>query len=160
IGVPVNGPVPAVAWPTEPFEQGLLGRFKGQIAVKSAHASLTPTLAAKKVSAAVRFEHSKLTIDQIDGTLAGGRVAGDMSFETGTDGITARSHLSFDDADLTELVRGGPPPVSGRLTLNLAVGGTGRSPVALLGSLKGSGAFKIADGNLLHLDPAAFEAVI
>ena len=38
--------------------------------------------------------------------------------------------------------------------------GTGRSPFALLGSLHGSGTFKVLDGNILHLDPAAFEAVI
>ena len=48
--------------------------------------------------------------------------------------------------------------MSGRLTSSVEIEGTGRSAVALLGSLSGGGKFKMLDGNVLHFDPAAFEA--
>src|SRR5262249_37010191 len=38
--------------------------------------------------------------------------------------------------------------------------GTGRSPVALIGSLKGGGKFSLQEGGVQRLDPAAFDAVI
>ena len=38
--------------------------------------------------------------------------------------------------------------------------GTGRSPVALIGALKGGGTFTLQDGRVARLDPAAFDAVI
>ena len=39
------------------------------------------------------------------------------------------------------------------------VGGTGLSPVALVGSLKGSGKIVLADGQIAGLDPHTFDAV-
>src|SRR5262249_27722707 len=59
-----------------------------------------------------------------------------------------------------ELIRGGPPPLSGRVTADIDVEGTGRSPVALIGALKGSGTFTLQDGQIQRLDPGAFDAVI
>src|SRR5581483_2261325 len=38
--------------------------------------------------------------------------------------------------------------------------GTGRSPVALLGALTGTGTFMLQDGTLARLDPRAFDAII
>jgi len=76
------------------------------------------------------------------------------------DGVSARSRLQMSGADIAELVRGGPPPLSGRLTGDVEVEGTGRSPVALIGSLKGAGTFSLQDGGVQRLDPTAFETVI
>jgi large subunit ribosomal protein L24 len=147
-------------WPSEPFEPGLLGGFSGQIAMRSAHVSVTPRLAAKNVRGILQFGPSELAFEDIDGTLAGGRVAGDMMFQRGADGVTAHTRLRFASADLAELIRGGPPPLSGRLTIDVDLEGNGRSPIALIGSLKGSGTFTVQDGRILRLDPAAFDAVI
>src|SRR5215510_15349553 len=93
-------------------------------------------------------------------SLAGGRVAGEFSLWRGADGVSARSRLQVSSADIAELVRGGPPPLSGRLTGDVELEGTGRSPIALIGSLKGSGTFSLQDGGAQRLDPAAFETVI
>ena len=153
-------PSGTAVWPAEPFERGLLGDVKGQLAVRSAHVALTPRLAAKNVRGVVRFDQSELAFEGIDGTFAGGRVAGEMSFQRGAEGVTAHGKLRFAGADLAELIRGGPPPLSGRLTAAIELKGTGRSPVALIGALKGGGTFTLQDGRIQRLDPAAFEAVI
>jgi large subunit ribosomal protein L24 len=160
LGAPVGGTSSATPWSAEPFERGLFGKWSGRIELNSPHASLLPTLAAKKLKFVMRLDDTNLDIEEIDGILAGGRVAGSMHFETGSTGMTARSRLTFDGADLAELIRGGPPPLSGRIKASLEVAGTGRSPFALLGSLSGRAIFTLADGTILHLDPAAFETVI
>jgi len=158
IGTPQSGA--ATGWPAEPFEQGLLGEVSGRIKLRSAHVALTPRLAAKNVRAVAHLDPSELAFDEIDGSIAGGRVAGNMSFERGGDGVTASGKLRFAGADLAELVRGGPPPLSGRLTADVSLEGTGRSPVALIGSLKGEGTFTVQDAQIQRLDPGAFDAVI
>src|ERR1043166_7004167 len=53
-----------------------------------------------------------------------------------------------------------PPRLSGRVSVGLDVEGTGRSPVAVIGALKGAGTFTVQDGRAQRLDPAAFDAVI
>ncbi len=149
-----------VAWPAEPFERGLLGEIGGQLTLRAAHVALSPWLAVKNVRGVVRLDQSGLSIKEIDGTLAGGRLGGELDVRSGADGISAQSRLQVAGADITELVRGGPPPLSGRLSAELELQGTGRSPAALIGSLKGGGTFSLEDGTVQRLDPTAFDAVI
>src|SRR5262249_51856463 len=156
IGTPVHSG-PAVVWPAEPFEQGLLGNFSGKIEVKSAYVALTPRLAVKNVRSVVRLDPGELAFEEIDGTMAGGRLGGELYLRRGADGVTAHSRLSFAGADVAELIRGGPPPLSGHVTGEIDVQGAGRSPIALIGSLKGSGSFTLQDGQIQRLDPGAFE---
>jgi large subunit ribosomal protein L24 len=129
--------------------------------VTAAHVSLTPMLAAKQVRALARFDRSTAALDGVEGTFAGGRLQGDLSMAGGADGIiTVHSRLAAADLDLTEIVRGSPPPLSGRVGFEISLDGSGRSPVAVIGSLNGAGKFKLQDGSILHLDPTAFDAVI
>jgi large subunit ribosomal protein L24 len=150
----------AAAWPAEPFERGLLGQIGGRVVVKSPHVALTPRLAVKNARALVQLDQTGFAIKDIDGALAGGRIAGEFALWRGADGVSTRSRLQATSADIAELVRGGPPPLSGRFTGEIELEGTGRSPVALIGSLKGGGKFSLQDGGVQRLDPAAFETVI
>jgi large subunit ribosomal protein L24 len=69
--------------------------------------------------------------------------------------------LRFTGADLAELLPGdGRGPLSGRITFDVDLEGTGRSPSALIGALHGTGMFTLQDGQILRLDPATFAAVI
>jgi large subunit ribosomal protein L24 len=138
----------------------LLGQVSGRIAVKSPHVALTPRLAVKNAHAIVQLDQTGFAIKEIDGALAGGRIAGEFALWRGSDGVSTRSRLQTTGADIAELVRGGPPPLSGRLTAEIELEGTGRSPVALIGSLKGGGTFSLQEGGVQRLDPAAFDAVI
>jgi hypothetical protein len=48
----------------------------------------------------------------------------------------------------------------GRATIDLDLQGTGRSPIALIGALKGDGTFTIQDGQVMRVDPSVFATVI
>jgi AsmA family/AsmA-like C-terminal region len=166
IGIPAQGAVAATGvsasafgpWPAEPFEQGLTA-FSGRIAVKAARVALTPKLAARDVRGVVRFGESELALEGIDGSIAAGRVAADLTFLRRADGLTARGRVRLAGANAAELLPG-EGSLSGRLTLDVTAEGTGRSPVALVGSLAGSGSFTLENARAARLDPAAFDTVI
>jgi AsmA family/AsmA-like C-terminal region len=145
-------------WPAEPFEQGLAA-LSGQIAVKSARVALTPKLAARDVRGVVRFGESELALEGIDGSIAGGRVAADLTFLRRAEGLAARGQLRLTGANAGELLPG-ERSLSGRLTLDVSAEGSGMSPVALVGSLAGSGSFTLESARAARLDPAAFDTVI
>jgi AsmA-like C-terminal region len=54
----------------------------------------------------------------------------------------------------------GDGSLSGRLTLDATAEGSGMSPVALVGSLAGSGNFTLENARLTRLDPGAFDNVV
>jgi uncharacterized protein involved in outer membrane biogenesis len=145
-------------WPSEPFEQGLRG-LRGQVVVKSARVTLTPKLAARDVRGVLQFGDSELALQAIEGDVAGGRLAGELSFMRRPEGLTARSRVQVAGANAAELLPG-DGLLSGRLTLDVNIEGTGMSPIALIGSLGGGGTFTLEKGRVVRLDPAAFDAVI
>ena len=120
--------------------------------------ALSPTLRGRDVRTVLRFEADQLSLDEIDGTFADGRIRGGLVFQRNADGVATHGHLRFADAEVAELLQGGA--LSGRMTLDLDVEGNGRSPTALIGALKGSGTFMFQDGRIAGLDPAAFAAVM
>jgi hypothetical protein len=163
IGMPAQGAATAGAstnasgpWPAEPFEQALPG-LSGQVAVKVARLALTPKLAAQDVRGVLRFGDSELALQGMEGRLAGGQAAADLTFLRRTNGLSARTQLRLVGANAAELLPEGS--LSGRLTVEATAEGTGMSPVALVGSLVGSGSFTLENGRVMRLDPAAFDAV-
>lgn len=145
-------------WPSEPFEEGLRG-LRGQVAVKLALVTLTPKLAARDVRGMLQFSDSELALQAIEGEVAGGRLSGELAFTRRVEGLTARSRVKLAGANAAELLPG-DGLLSGRLTLDVNVEGTGMSAVALVGSLGGSGTFVLERGRVVRLDPDAFDAVI
>ena len=145
-------------WPAEPFEQGLV-RLSGQLTVKSTRVTLTPKLAARDVRSVLRFGETQLALQVTDGSVAGGRLAGELVFLRDGEGLIARSRIGLTGANAAELLPG-DGVLSGRLTLDLTTEGAGMSAVALVGSLSGNGTFTLENGRLVRLDPAAFDAVI
>jgi large subunit ribosomal protein L24 len=160
IGFPHQSGSGAGAWPTEPFEAGLLGGLSGRIGIKAGQVALTSKLTGRDLHAVLDFNPLRLAVADIDGALAGGRVGGDFGFERGDDGITAHGHFRFADVDAAESLGGGArAPLSGKLTADLDLAGSGRSPIALIGSLKGEGTFALRGGSVARFDPAAFAIV-
>jgi uncharacterized protein involved in outer membrane biogenesis len=145
-------------WPAEPFERGLL-RIGGQVSVKAARVPLTPKLAARDVRGVLRVGESQLALQVIDGSMAGGRMAGELVFLRQGEGLIARSRIRLTGVNAAEILPG-DGLISGRLAFDVSAEGTGMSAGALIGSLDGSGIFTLEDGRLARLDPAAFEAVI
>jgi AsmA-like C-terminal region len=145
-------------WPAEPFEQGLI-RLNGQVSVKAARVTLTPKLSAQDVRSVLHFGETQLALQVTDGTLAGGRMTGELVFLRDGEGLIARSRVWLAAANAAELLPG-EGVLSGRLTLNVATEGTGMSAVALVGSLSGGGTFKLENARVVRLDPTAFDTVI
>jgi len=145
-------------WPAEPFEQPLPS-LSGQVAVKAARVALTPKLSARDVRGAVHFGQAQLALQDIDGSIAGGRVSAELTLLRRADGLSARARMRLVGADAAELLPG-DGSLSGRLTLDVTAEGAGMSPIALMGSLAGSGSFTLEKAGLLRLDPAAFDNVV
>jgi large subunit ribosomal protein L24 len=145
-------------WPAEPFEQGF-GRLSGHIAVKSARVTLTPKLAARDVRGVLHFGEAQLALQASDGSIAGGRIAGELIFLREGEALIARTRVRLSGANAAELLPG-DGLLSGRLTFDITAEGTGMSPIALIGSLGGSGTFMLENARLARLDPGAFNAVI
>jgi uncharacterized protein involved in outer membrane biogenesis len=147
-------------WPDAPFGSGILGDYGGSIALKTRRVDLSPQLTARQVSATLSFGKDALALEHVAGVLAGGRLAGRLAFNAGSDGLTARSKLDLSGADLNALLPSGArPPVTGTLALSGEVEGTGLSPVALIGSLQGKGKFTLTGAQFAGLDPRAFDVV-
>jgi hypothetical protein len=156
IGVPPSASG-ARGWPAEPFEPGVWADIVGEVALRLGKVALTPGLSASDVRAVLHVDRGMLTIEQIDGSLAGGRVAGRLTFRS-SDGLAVDSHLRIAGAKVDELLPG-DGALAGLATIELDLRGAGRSPIALIGGLKGKGSFTLQDGRIARLDPAAFEAV-
>src|SRR6185503_3076576 len=107
----------------------------------------------------LQFGHDSFALEGIDGSIAGGRVAGSLRFERGEDGLSLDIHARLAGINLVDLLPG-DGALTGRATVDFDLQGTGRSPIALIGALKGDGTFTIQDGQVMRVDPAVFAAVI
>ena len=159
VGMPVQGAGATGLWPAEPFESGFLRGISGQIKIKSARAMLAPKLLARDAHAVLRFSDAEVVLQDVDAEVAGGRLAGELTIQRRGDGVNARGRFRVVGAKAAELLPGDDGWLSGRLTLELSVEGSGRSANALMGSLGGAGSFTLEDGLLARLDPSLFDAL-
>ncbi len=155
-----EGNVGGSPWPAEPFAGGMLGQFKGRIAVASARTTVTPHLVAANLRGVLNFGPSDIVFDGFGADIAGGQVSGRLAFVRDGDELTVRSRVRLTKADVTALFPANGRPISGRLNLDVEIEGRGRSPLALIGSLQGKGFFSLEDGKFARLDPSSFDDVI
>jgi AsmA family/AsmA-like C-terminal region len=160
VGTPEKRAGGNFAWPADPFAGGILGQFRGRIAMASARTALTSSLVAENLHGVLNFGPSGITLDGFEADIAGGRVSGRLAFERDGDEVSVRNRVRLSKADIAALFSGDRPPMSGKLSMDAEIEGRGRSPVALIGSLQGKGSFSIEDGRLAQLDPSAFDTVI
>jgi large subunit ribosomal protein L24 len=147
-------------WSSEPFGAGVFGKFSGAIALKLKRADLLPQMTARELNATLRLNKDEIALENAAGDFAGGRLSGAMVFRRAEGGLTAHARVSLVGSDAAALFPAvARPPVNGSLDLTAEVEGAGLSPVALIGSLKGSGKILLVDGQLAGLDPRTFDAV-
>ena len=162
IGLPAAGKTSDAAWDwsSEPFAGGVFGDYSGEIALKARQVALLPWLTAREFRAVLHLKPNGFAVDNISGTLAGGGLTGALSFQAGQDGLKTHAAFSLAGADAVRVLSAGArPPLGGKLDLSAELDGAGLSPVALIGSLQGSGKAALADGQIAGLDPRAFDAV-
>lgn len=164
-GMPAAGsaklpPNAAWTWSSEPFGDNVLGDYTGQITLKARRLDALPRLSAREFRGTLRLEKNEVVVDDMSGEVAGGRLAGRLLLRSAPEGLKANVKVALSGIDAATLMTPGPrPPVSGKLDLSVDIEGNGLSPVALIGSLQGSGAIALADGQLAGLDPRAFDVV-
>lgn len=147
-------------WSDEPFGSGLVGAFTGGLALKVARADVLPQLPVRQFNAALRLANNELSLDDVTGDMAGGRLTGRILFRNADDGLTSQLKVSLSGANAATLFAWTPrPSVTGSLDVTAALTGTGLSPIALVGSLKGSGKIMLADAKLSGLDARVFDVV-
>jgi large subunit ribosomal protein L24 len=147
-------------WSREPFTRGAFGKFSGKVLLEFERAELLPSLVARQVRAILRLDGNEIALDGVTAELAGGQLAGALDFRSAEDGTTMHSKFSLDHADAARLPSSTvKPPLGGSLELAMEMGGTGMSPIALVGSLKGSGRLTLDGGTIAGIDPHAFDLV-
>lgn len=147
-------------WAADPFGDGVFGDFTGIVALKARKFDLSPRLTAREFRASVKFGKDELALDDLTGVLAGGRLAGQVAFKESGLGLTTQAKLSLRGADASLLLPAqARPAVTGTLDLSAELEGGGLSPVALIGSLQGSGKVSLSGAQMAGLDPRAFDAV-
>jgi len=150
----------AWGWPGEPFTGGAFGDYAGKVAIKARRVDLLPRLTAREVRASLHLGKYEFAVEDMTGDVAGGRIAGRLAFRAADDGLKAKAKFSLAGIDATSLLPSlARPPMTGTLGLSADLEGSGLSPVALIGSLKGSGKLSLADAQLAGLDARAFDAV-
>ncbi len=148
------------SWSGEPFGSGLFGKFAGQVALRLKQVKILPQLTASDINATLRLGKDDIVLADAAGHLAGGQLSGQMNFHSGDDGLTARAKISVMGADASEmLLAAAQPPIRGSAAMTAEVEGTGLSPVALIGSMKGSGKLVLTDAQIADLDPRVFNAI-
>ena len=151
----------ALAWSGEPFGDNAFGDMSGRVDFTAARAALTPALVARQVRGALRLANGDVSIDDVEGTLAGGRASGQLAFRRGGDGLEARGTFAIANADASAVLPGeGKPAVTGRIGLQAEFEGSGLSAASLVGALKGTGMVTLEDAQISGLDPKAFNAAI
>jgi large subunit ribosomal protein L24 len=159
-GVNKLPPNAAWAWSSEPFGDNVLGDYTGQIALKARRLDALPRFSAREFRGTLRLDKNELVVDDMSGEVAGGRLAGRLLLRGAPEGLKTNVKVALTGIDAATLMVPGPrPSVSGRLDLSADMEGNGLSPVALIGSLQGSGKVTLSDGQFAGLDPRAFDVV-
>ena len=162
IGLPSQAAATGAAWgwSSEPFGSGVLGKLSGKVTLKVERARLLAQQIVRALNATLRFGKDELAVEDVTGNLAGGRLSGGIAFRSAVDGLTTQARMSLTRADVAALLSATTrPPVTGFLDLTAEAEGTGLSPIALIGSLKGSGKAVLSNGRMSGLDSRSFGVI-
>jgi large subunit ribosomal protein L24 len=149
--------VNAAGWSTDPMAWEPTG-LSGRIEFKTKSAALTPQLVARQLHGVARFGRSGLVFEQVGGELAEGRLDARLAIQNTEQGLSASVRVGLTDAQAAALFTD-PTAVSGRVSVQTELQGSGRSPAAFIGSLGGYGTVKLDQAQVSGINPGVFEAV-
>jgi large subunit ribosomal protein L24 len=156
LGMPADRPSGSLV---EPFAIVPPVELVGRVAFTAKAAALTSVLTANDVRGTLVLEPAAVSMEAVEGRLADGRLSGVASLQVGQNGVTLHGDVTLTDATLNRL-SSSPARPSGRFTLQLRADGSGRSPAALVGALRGGGTLTIDNLQAPGLDPNAIGAAI
>jgi uncharacterized protein involved in outer membrane biogenesis len=160
LGLPRQAPGSPAYWSGAAVGAGAFAGINGAVTFKFDHAAFTPSLNAGDLKGVAQFRASEITLDNLDGNLAGGRLSGRLSFRRNADGLVSHGHVELADADAATLLQADNKTVAGHLTLKFDGDSIGATPAAAVSSLHGNGTVALNDASLGGLDTGAFVAAM
>ena len=85
-------------------------------------------LVASDLKGVVHFRPSEIALENIDGGLAGGRLAGALAFRRDPDGLAAHGRVELAGADAATILRPATTQSTAQLTMQLQCDGIGADP--------------------------------
>jgi len=158
LGLPSNAQSTGAPWSNAPVGSGAFAAMNGAVTFKFDRADFTPALVARELAGVAHFRPAAISLDNIDGSVAGGRVTGSLAVRRNPDGLNVHAKLDLADVAAATIVGPGMNVTDGRLTIALSSDGFGTSPAGLIGSLHGSGTVTLKDVQFAGLESAAFDA--
>ncbi|MBX3496778.1 MAG: AsmA family protein [Parvibaculum sp.] len=149
------------AWPAAALDWSMLGALDGEIDLKAGTVRLG-RLAAGDVTTRLSLSHGVLSASPFVGQLGGGRVSLGARIEGGEGAPGIGMTVLIEDAGVAEIFRDafGAVPGKGRAEIAMQLQAQGRSWLALVSSVAGTGAIKAAGLAFAPLDVAAFGAAL
>ena len=160
LGLPRQPAGGSAYWSSAAVGAGAFAGISGAVTFKLDHAAFTPSLNVSDLQGVAQFRASEITLDNLDGNLAGGRLSGRLSFRRNADGLVSHGHLELADADAATLLQVDNKAIAGHLTLKLDGDSIGATPAAAVSSLHGGGTVGVNDASLGGLDTGAFVAAM
>jgi large subunit ribosomal protein L24 len=154
LGLPAPANNRATGWMPEPFAVAPPVEVVGQLAFSAKSANLTSALTAEDSRGRLVLEPGSAHLEGLEGRLAQGRLKGDARMHLAPGGATLQADVTLTDGDLSRLMST-PGRPNGRFTLQLQAAGSGRSPAALVGALRGGGTLTLDALQVPGLDPNA-----
>jgi large subunit ribosomal protein L24 len=160
LGLPSAAPGAGKSWSSLPIGAGAFAGLNGDLTFKFDRAVLTPALTARDLKGVVHFQPPEIALRDIDGSLAGGRLTGLLSFRRDSEKFAGQGHVELAGANAATVIAADKNAIGGLLTVKLQGDSAGLSPDGLVGSLHGSGTIALTRGQFAGIDPAAFDAAI
>jgi uncharacterized protein involved in outer membrane biogenesis len=155
---PASAPDDKRVLPDRPLDLPSLSAMQADVRIKLDRLELGhPRLQSMQpLRAHLKLAGGVLSIDELDATLARGRVWGRVQLDGRQRQALWNLDLSASDLRLEQWISqarpgGRPPYVAGELAARIALQGRGRSVAELLGTSSGSGRLVWSDGTLSHL---------
>ena len=144
----------------EPFGNGFLKGWRGQVAFQALRAMLPGGSELRPLSATVKGDGQSLVVDAIKGGIGGGEVGGNIEARQTAGGLALNTRLTLSGVDGTALHYRALAMPAGRTSLQMTLASQGRSASALTGAISGNGTVTLEAGRISGLDPRAFEVAI
>ena len=135
-------------WPEAPFNFDSVKSLQGSVNVKFASLELTEGLTAHDGTMKLEISPNKVSISELTGRAAGGKLHFASDFEKAAEGVAMSSHLKIDGAELAALSR----TAKGRASIELTGSARAASPAGLIAVLSGKGNATLDDAS--HPGPA------
>src|SRR5262249_45282096 len=93
LGLPAAATPGGNSWSSEPIGAGAFSVVNGSIVFKFDHAAFSPTLAARDLTGILLLQPARITVKDIGGSIAGGRLGGELTFHHNAEGFVGQGHV-------------------------------------------------------------------